>query len=254
MQPAYSTECPAALDARHAGVRAAATRTTADGDASAPTRRWTAPTTRDYYASMDYAGRGGWIEVVSGVMFSGKSEELLRRIRRATLARHQVQVFKSHLDERYGGLGTVSTHSGGRIDSEPVSNSVEVMERLRTGTTVVGIDEVQFLDHGIIDVANALADAGIRVIAAGTDMDFRGEPFGPIGALLAVAERVDKLQAICIKCGQLATRNQRLIDGRPAPAEGPTIQVGGLESYEARCRACHEVPSLGRAQISLLEG
>jgi thymidine kinase len=202
---------------------------------------------------MEYAGKGGWIEVVSGVMFSGKSEELLRRIRRATLARKQVQVFKSHLDERYGGLQYVGTHNGGRIESEPVSRSVEVMERLRKGTEVVGVDEVQFLDPGIIDVCNALADAGIRVIVAGTDMDFRGEPFGPMGALLAIAEKVDKLQAICVKCGQLATRNQRLIDGRPAPAEGPTIHVGGLESYEARCRACHEVPSLGRAQMLLLE-
>jgi thymidine kinase len=202
---------------------------------------------------MDYAGKGGWIEVVSGVMFSGKSEELLRRIRRATLARKQVQVFKSHLDERYGGLQYVGTHSGGRIESEPVSRSVEVMERLRRDTEVVGIDEVQFLDMGILDVCNALADAGRRVIVAGTDMDFRGEPFGPMGALLAIAEKVDKLQAICVSCGQLATRNQRLIDGRPAPAEGPTIQVGGLESYEARCRACHEVPSLGRAQILLLD-
>lgn len=203
---------------------------------------------------MDYAGRGGWIEVVSGVMFSGKSEELLRRIRRATLARRQVQVFKSHLDERYGGLQVVSTHDGGRIESEPISSSVDVMERLRPGTQVVGIDEVQFLDHGIVDVANALADSGIRVIAAGTDMDFRGEPFGPVGALLAVAEKIDKLHAICVRCGQLATRNQRLIDGHPAPAEGPTIQVGGLESYEARCRECHDVPQIGRAQIQLLEG
>lgn len=203
---------------------------------------------------MEYAGRGGWIEVVSGVMFSGKSEELLRRVRRAVFARKQVQVFKSHLDERYGGLQTVSTHDGGRIESEPIASSVEIMERLRPGTTVLAVDEVQFLDVGVVEVANALADANIRVIMAGTDMDFRGEPFGPIGQLLAIAERVDKLQAICVKCGNLATRNQRLIDGRPAPAEGPTIQIGGLESYEARCRACHEVPSLMRAQISLLEG
>jgi thymidine kinase len=203
---------------------------------------------------MEYPGRGGWIEVVSGVMFSGKSEELLRRVRRAVLARKKVQVFKSHLDERYGGLQVVSTHDGGRIESEPVSAAVDIMERLRSDTEVVAVDEVQFLDHGIIEVANAMADAGIRVILAGTDMDFRGEPFGAMGALLAIAERVDKLQAICVLCGALATRNQRLIDGRPAPAEGPTIQVGGLESYEARCRACHDVPSLTRAQISLLEG
>jgi thymidine kinase len=152
--------------------------------------------------AMEYPGRGGWIEVVSGVMFSGKSEELLRRVRRAVLARKRVQVFKSHLDERYGGLQYVSTHDGGRIESEPVSTSVEVMERLRAGTEVVAIDEVQFLDAGIVDVANAMADANIRVIVAGTDMDFRGAPFGPIGALLAVAERIDKLQAICIRCGR----------------------------------------------------
>jgi thymidine kinase len=201
---------------------------------------------------MEYAGRGGWIEVISGVMFSGKSEELLRRVRRAVLARKQVQVFKSHLDARYGGLQYVSTHDGGRIESEPIANSVEIMERLRQRTEVVAVDEAQFLDHGVVDVANAMADAGIRVIVAGTDMDFRGRPFGPIGPLLAIAERVDKLHAICVRCGGLATRNQRLINGRPAPAEGPTIKVGGLESYEARCRACHDVPSLARAQIPLL--
>src|SRR5918996_5707719 len=159
---------------------------------------------------MDYAGQGGWIEVVSGVMFSGKSEELLRRVRRAVLARKRVQVFKSHLDERYGGLASVSTHDGGRLESEPVSSSTEIMERVRPDTTVVAIDEAQFLDDGIVDVANALADSGVRVIIAGTDMDFRGAPFGPMGALLAVAEKVDKLQAICVRCGALATRNQRL--------------------------------------------
>ena len=201
---------------------------------------------------MEYAGRGGWIEVVSGVMFSGKSEELLRRVRRAVLAKKRVQVFKSHLDERYGGLQVVSTHDGGRIESEPVSTSVELMARVRPDTEVIAIDEVQFLDPGVVEVANSLADRGIRVIVAGTDMDFRGEPFGPIGQLLAVAERIDKLQAICVRCGALATRNQRLIDGEPAPAEGPTIQVGGLESYEARCRSCHEVPAVTRGQMGLL--
>lgn len=202
---------------------------------------------------MDYAGKGGWVEVVSGVMFSGKSEELLRRVRRAAIARKRVQVFKSHLDERYGGLHVVSTHDGGRIESEPISTSTELMERVAPDTEVVAVDEVQFLDPGVVSVVNALADRGVRVILAGTDMDFRGEPFGAMGPLLAIAERIDKLQAICIRCGQLATRNQRLIDGRPAPAEGPTIQVGGLESYEARCRACHEVPSITRDQITMLE-
>jgi thymidine kinase len=202
---------------------------------------------------MEYPGKHGWVEVISGVMFSGKSEELLRRVRRATLARKSVQVFKSHLDERYGGLRYVSTHDGGRIESEPVSSSTEVAERVRPGTEVLAIDEVQFLDVGVVPVVTELADRGLRVIVAGTDMDFRGEPFGPIGALLAVAEKIDKLYAICVVCGQLATRNQRLIDGRPAPAEGPTIQVGGLESYEARCRHCHQVPRRDRAQIRLLD-
>ena len=202
---------------------------------------------------MDYAGSGGWVEVIAGVMFSGKSEELLRRVRRATLARKRVQVFKSHLDERYGGLAGVHSHDGSRIESEAVSTSSELMERVRADTQVVAIDEVQFLDDGIVSVVNALADRGLRVILAGTDMDFRGAPFGPIGALLASADVIDKLHAICVRCGEPATRNQRLIDGRPAPAEGPTIQVGGLESYEARCRRCHEVPSVGRSQIRLIE-
>ncbi|MGH7476827.1 MAG: thymidine kinase [Longimicrobiales bacterium] len=195
----------------------------------------------------------GWVEVITGVMFSGKSEELIRRIRRAILARRAVQVFKSHLDGRYGGVQSVSSHDGRIFDSEPIGSSTELMERVRADTQVVGIDEVQFLDAGIVGVANTLADRGLRVILTGTDMDFRGAPFGPIPALLAIAEKVDKLHAICVRCGQPATRNQRLIDGSPAPAEGPTIQVGGLESYEARCRACHEVPSLLRAQISLVD-
>jgi thymidine kinase len=199
----------------------------------------------------DYGGSGGWIEVVCGVMFSGKSEELMRRVRRATLAKKLVQVFKSHLDERYGGIQAVGSHDGGRIVAEPISNSFDLAERVRPDTEVVAIDEVQFLDDGVIDVVTTLADRGVRVIVAGTDMDFRGQPFGPIPQLLAIAEVIDKLHAICVQCGQLATRNQRLINGQPAPAEGPTIQVGGLESYEARCRRCHEVPAVNREQIAL---
>jgi thymidine kinase len=201
---------------------------------------------------MDYAGKGGWVEVVCGVMFSGKSEELMRRVRRATLAKKTVQVFKSHLDERYGGIQQIGSHDGGKVTAVPISNSVELAERVRPDTEVIAVDEVQFLDQGVVDVANALADRGVRVILAGTDMDFRGRTFGPMGDLLAIAETVTKLHAICVRCGSLATRNQRLIDGMPAPAEGPTIQVGGLESYEARCRSCHEVPSIDRAQIALI--
>jgi thymidine kinase len=184
-------------------------------------------------------------------MFSGKSEELLRRVRRALIAKKTVQVFKSHLDDRYGGVFTVSSHDGHKAGAVPVSSSVQIAEGIQSDVQVVAIDEAQFLDDGVVNVANALADRGIRVIVAGTDMDFRGEPFGPIPQLLAIAERIDKLHAICVKCGDLATRNQRLIDGRPAPAEGPTIQVGGSETYEARCRRCHEVPARDRAQVEL---
>lgn len=200
---------------------------------------------------MYHGGQDGWIEVVTGVMFSGKSEELLRRVRRALIARKKVQVFKSHLDDRYGDVYEVASHTGRRLEAHPVSNSVQVAEKIRHDTEVVAIDEAQFLDTGIVALVNALADRGVRVIVAGTDMDFRGEPFGPIPQLLAVAERVDKLHAICMVCGDLATRNQRLVGGRPAPAEGPTVQVGGADSYEARCRDCHEVPARDRDQTEL---
>jgi thymidine kinase len=184
-------------------------------------------------------------------MFSGKSEELLRRVRRALIARKRVQVFKSHLDDRYAGVYRISSHDGSELEAHPVTTSVQIAEMVRPDTQVVAIDEAQFLDDGVVDVVNALADRGTRVIVAGTDMDFRGEPFGPMPGLLAIAEKVDKLHAICVVCGDLATRNQRLIDGKPAPAEGPTIQVGGAESYEARCRACHEVPRSTRHQTEL---
>lgn len=200
---------------------------------------------------MYHGAQDGWVEVVSGVMFSGKSEELLRRVRRALIARKRVQVFKSHLDDRYGGVFRISSHDGSELEAHPVSSSVQVAEQVDDDTQVVAIDEAQFLDDGIVSVVNALADRGVRVIVAGTDMDFRGEPFGPIPLLLAIAEKVDKLHAICVLCGDLATRNQRLINGRPAPAEGPTIQVGGAESYEARCRKCHEVPLRTRHQTEL---
>lgn len=197
-------------------------------------------------------GREGSIEVITGVMFSGKSEELLRRVRRAMIARRTVQVFKSQLDDRYGGIQRISSHDGREIEALPVSNSRDVAEFVDPDSEVVAVDEVQFMDPGIADVANDLAEKGVRVIVSGTDMDFRGLPFGPIGHLLAIAEKIDKLHAICVVCGDLATRNQRLIDGQPAPAEGPTIQVGGLESYEARCRAHHLVPSTLDDQMPLI--
>jgi thymidine kinase len=201
---------------------------------------------------MNQSTQDGWIEVISGVMFSGKSEELLRRVRRALIANRRVQVFKSRLDDRYGSLANVISHDGQQTDALPVSTSIHIAEAVLSDTQVVAIDEAQFLDMGIVRVANSLASRGMRVIIAGTDMDFRGDPFGPMPFLLAIADKVDKLHAICVRCGNPATRNQRLIDGKPAPAEGPTIQVGGSESYEARCRKCHEVPPRDRSQVEMV--
>ncbi len=195
----------------------------------------------------------GWIEVVTGVMFSGKSEELIRRVRRALIARRRVQVFKSAVDTRYGGVERISSHNGSEVTAVPVHTSRELLELAHPGTQVFAVDEVQFLDDGIVDVLQLLADCGARVLVAGIDMDFRGEPFGPMPRLLTVAETVDKLHAICMRCGSPATRNQRLVDGEPAPYEAPIVQVGGGESYEARCRRCHRVPSATRDQTSLLD-
>lgn len=195
---------------------------------------------------------GGWIEVVAGVMFSGKTEELLRRIRRATIARKRVQVFKSHLDDRYAGLWTVSSHDSRTQDAIPVDSSAQILSRLDPTAQVIAIDESQFLDAGIVQVVTTLADRGRRVICAGTDTDFRGEPFGAMPQLMAVAEMVDKLHAICVLCGNPASRNQRLIDGKPASYESPTIMVGAADSYEARCRACHVVPKRDERQQRLL--
>lgn len=202
--------------------------------------------------AMFHGTRPGWIEVISGVMFAGKSEELIRRVRRSIIARKKVQVFKSHLDDRYGGVFTVSSHDGTLVEAEPVSTALEIMEQSRPDTEVVAVDEAQFLDAGIVRVANALANRGVRVILAGTDIDFRGEGFGAMPQLMVAAEIVDKMYAICVICGGPATRNQRLIDGRPAPWDSPTIMIGGHESYEARCRHCHQVPRMDEGQGALL--
>jgi thymidine kinase len=201
---------------------------------------------------MQHGPRSGSIEVVAGVMFSGKSEELIRRVRRAIIARQNVQVFKSHLDARYAGLYSVTSHDGGELDAAPVDNAAEILRLVRPDTSTVAIDEAQFLDHGIVEVAAHLAARGARVVLAGTDTDFRGEPFGPMGALMCIAEEVTKLRAICVLCGDLACRNQRLVDGRPARYDSPTIMVGGRESYEARCRHCHQVPRADEDQVVML--
>ncbi|MBI4542216.1 MAG: thymidine kinase [Gemmatimonadetes bacterium] len=201
---------------------------------------------------MFHGTQPGWLEVISGVMFSGKSEEMIRRVRRAVIAKKNVQVFKSHVDDRYGGVYTVSSHDGTIVEAEPVQSSLEIMERVRPDTEVVAVDEAQFLDMGIVTVANALAARGVRVILAGTDSDFRAERFGAMPELMAAAEIVDKLHAICVVCGGPASRNQRLVNGRPAPYDSPQIMVGGRESYEARCRHCHQVPRKDEAQGALL--
>jgi len=201
---------------------------------------------------MYHGTRLGWIEVISGVMFSGKSEELIRRVRRATLARRAVQVFKSHLDSRYTGIYNVTSHDGTALEAAPVDSAAEILRQVRAGTEIVAIDEAQFLGHELVATATLLAQRGVRVIVAGTDTDFRGEPFGAMGDLMAVAETVDKLRAICIVCGGEACRNQRLVDGRPARWDAPLIVVGGRETYEARCRHCHRVPRIDEDQTRLL--
>ena len=201
---------------------------------------------------MHYGSHPGWIEVISGVMFAGKSEELIRRVRRAIIARRRVQVFKSHLDSRYTGLYSVSSHDGTELDASPVDSAAEIFRLVRPESQLVAIDEAQFLDPDIVPVAATLAQRGVRVILAGTDTDFRGEPFGAMGDLMAIAELVDKLQAICVVCGDPACRNQRLLNGKPARYDSPTIMVGGRESYEARCRHCHQVPRRDEDQTALL--
>jgi thymidine kinase len=186
----------------------------------------------------------GWVEVIVGPMYSGKSEELIRRIRRTKIAKQKVQVFKPEIDNRYSKEDVVS-HCGGKVEAVPVKDSSEILNILEADTQVVAIDEVQFFDEGIIDIITTLADNNIRVICAGLDTDFRGVPFGSIPVLLAIAEFVDKIQAICIVCGNPATRTQRLINGKPARYEDPILLIGATESYEARCRKCHIVPREG---------
>jgi thymidine kinase len=183
----------------------------------------------------------GSIEIITGSMFCGKTDELIRRLRRATIARQKVQVFKPAVDDRYS-VEKVTSHAGSEYDAKPIQKASEIFEWLDQLTTVVGIDEAQFFDSEIVQIAKKLADGGVRVIIAGLDTDFRGEPFGPIPILMAEAEIVDKLHAICMICGESASRTQRLVDGNPAHYHDPVVIVGASELYEARCRKHHEVP------------
>jgi thymidine kinase len=183
----------------------------------------------------------GSLEVICGSMFSGKTEELIRRLRRATIARQKVQVFKPAIDNRYDEV-KIASHAGMNFDAQPIQRAAEILEKLDPDTTVVGIDEAQFLDPEVVAVATKLADEGKRVLVAGLDTDFRGEPFGSMPLLLAKAEHVEKLQAICMVCGEPASRTQRLVNGKPARYDDPVVIVGAAEMYEARCRQHHEVP------------
>ncbi len=183
----------------------------------------------------------GRVEVICGSMFSGKTEELIRRVRRATIARQTVQVFKPAIDSRYT-LQRVTSHNGQDFEAIPVSEARAIFDLLLPGTTVVAIDEAQFFDAAIVSVVDQLAARGIRVILAGLDTDFRGEPFGAMPDLLCRADDVIKLHAICMVCGEEATRTQRLVNGQPAHYHDPVIMVGAAEAYEARCREHHVVP------------
>ncbi len=183
----------------------------------------------------------GHIELICGSMFSGKTEELIRRLRRAEIAKQRIQVFSHKLDTRYGS-DQLASHSGANWEAVPVQRADQILDQLDPATTVVAIDEAQFFDDKITRVVDTLADRGMRVLIAGLDLDFRGEPFGPMPLLLAQAEQVDKLSAICVVCGAPASRTQRLIDGSPAKYDDPVILVGARQVYEARCRHCHQVP------------
>ena len=183
----------------------------------------------------------GWIECICGSMFSGKSEELLRRIKRGVIAKQKVLLFKPSIDNRYDE-NRVSTHNGNSYDSISIEKSSDILNFVKdTNYDIIGIDEIQFFDNDIVKIINKLADNGIRVIVAGLDMDFKAEPFHPMPEIMAISEMVTKLHAVCNKFGKDASRSQRLINGKPAKYDDPVVVIGASESYEARCRHCHEI-------------
>ncbi|MBQ2510482.1 MAG: thymidine kinase [Erysipelotrichaceae bacterium] len=192
--------------------------------------------------------RDGWIETISGCMFAGKTEELIRRIKVLEFAKKEIMVFKPVIDNRYSESKVVS-HAGSSVESYIISDALEILDMIKPTTQVVAIDEVQFFDDNVCDVCNELADRGIRVMAAGLDTNFKGEPFGPMPQLMTEAEFVTKLAAVCNKCGAPATRTQRIVNGKPASYNDPIILVGAAESYEARCRHCHEVPDKPKVKL-----
>jgi len=190
--------------------------------------------------------RDGWVETISGCMFAGKTEELIRRIKVLEFAKKEIMVFKPVIDNRYSETRVVS-HAGSSVESYIINDAAEILDMVKPTTQVVAIDEAQFFDSNICIVADELANRGIRVMCAGLDTDFRGEPFGPMPKLITEAEFVTKLAAVCNKCGAPATRTQRIVNGKPASYNEPIVLVGAAESYEARCRHCHEVPDKPKA-------
>lgn len=184
----------------------------------------------------------GWLEVICGPMFAGKSEELIRRVRTLSYAHQKIIAFKPAIDNRYDATA-IASHDGEKFSAYAVKDITDMEKLLTPDVQVVAIDEVQFFKDGIVSFVEKLADRGIRVIVAGLDTDFRGEPFGPMPELLARAEFVTKLTAACTVCGCAATRTQRLVNGEPAKFDDPVILVGAKESYEARCRKHHIVPN-----------
>lgn len=185
-------------------------------------------------------GKLGRIEIITGCMFSGKTEELIRRTRRALLAGLNAQVFKPVVDTRHQ-TPTITSHDGSNYQAQVVNNASDILFEVYNETTVIAVDEIQFFDHDIVVVCETLADNGKRVICAGLDMDFRGQPFGSVPDLMAIAEQIDKLQAICVVCGEGASRTQRLVVGKSVNEDEPIVLIGSFETYEARCRLCHEI-------------
>ncbi|MHB8619244.1 MAG: thymidine kinase [Chloroflexota bacterium] len=193
------------------------------------------------------------LEVITGCMFSGKTEEVLRRVRRALIARQSVAIFSHSLDDRYAATA-ITSHDSRSFSAQSVASTAALAELLLPDTDLLVIDEAQFFDEALGPFCNALASRGQRVVAAGLDLDFRGEPFGPIPALLALADSVEKLTAVCAVCGEPATRTQRLVGGRPASYSDPTILVGAASVYEARCRRHHVVPDHPPLDLPLQRG
>lgn len=184
--------------------------------------------------------REGWIEVICGCMFAGKTEELIRRINVLSYARKNILVFKPKIDDRYSTT-EIASHAGSKVPCIVISEAKEILDHVNYDTDVIAIDEVQFFDEDVVDICEYLADSGLRVMVAGLDKDFRGEPFGVLPDLLTRAEFVTKLTAVCAKCGAPATRTQRIINGKPASFNDPIVLVGAKEAYEPRCRHCHEI-------------